>query len=163
MAEPTGANDRVGIAFVGAGLVAELHARAVAACERARFTGAYDAEPGRAKALTGRHGGRDYRSLKELVGDPSVDAVHVLTPPEGHVAAALAALRAGKHVLVEKPVAHRDRRHPPPDARRRARRPHLHAGPQLHLRAGPPPGKSADRCREARTDRRLLDALQPVP
>ena len=107
MAERTGANDRVGIAFVGAGLVAELHARAVAACDRARFIGAYDAEPGRAKALIGRHGGRDYRSLKELVGDPSVDAVHVLTPPEGHVAAALAALRAGKHVLVEKPVAHR--------------------------------------------------------
>ena len=36
-----------------------------------------------------------------------MDAVHVLTPPEGHLAAALAALRAGKHVLVEKPVAQR--------------------------------------------------------
>lgn len=99
--------DRVGIAFVGAGLVAELHARAVGACARARFIGAYDPEPGRAKALTARHGGREFRSLKELVGDADVDAVHVLTPPEGHVSAALAALRAGKHVLVEKPVAQR--------------------------------------------------------
>ena len=101
MAEHVGSTDRVGIAFVGAGLVAELHARAVGACDRARFIGAYDAEPDRAKALAARHGGRDYRSLKELIGDAAVDAVHVLTPPEGHAGAALAALRAGKHVLVE--------------------------------------------------------------
>ena len=96
-------NRPVGIAFVGAGLVAELHGRAVASCERARFLGAYDADQGRAKVLTARHGGRSYHSLNDLVDDPAVDAVHVLPPPEGHLDAALAALRAGKHVLVEKP------------------------------------------------------------
>lgn len=107
MAERNGSAGRVGVAFAGAGLVAELHARAVTACTQARLIGAYDPEPGRAKALTARHGGREYRSLKELVGDAGVDAVHVLTPPESHVGTALAALRAGKHVLVEKPVAQR--------------------------------------------------------
>ena len=107
MAERNGSAGRVGVAFAGAGLVAELHARAVTACAQARLIGAYDPEPGRAKALTARHGGREYRSLKELVGDAGVDAVHVLTPPESHVGTALAALRAGKHVLVEKPVAQR--------------------------------------------------------
>ena len=100
-------NRPVGIAFVGAGLVAELHGRAVASCERARFLGAYDADQGRAKVLTAHHGGRSYHSLNDLVDDPAVDAVHVLTPPAGHLDAALAALRAGKHVLVEKPVAYR--------------------------------------------------------
>jgi predicted dehydrogenase len=43
--------------------------------------------------------------LDDLLTDPNVEAVHVLTPPAGHVPAGLAALRAGKHVLVEKPVA----------------------------------------------------------
>src|SRR5580658_4432357 len=94
-----------GVAFVGAGLVAHMHARAVAGCDGARLIGMYDPRAAHARAMTGRYGGRAYRSLAELLDDPSVQAVHVLTPPAGHVAAGVAALEAGKHVLVEKPVA----------------------------------------------------------
>lgn len=41
----------------------------------------------------------------ELIGDPSIDAVAIATPPQTHCCLAEAALRAGKHVLVEKPLA----------------------------------------------------------
>jgi predicted dehydrogenase len=43
--------------------------------------------------------------LEEALGDPSVDAVVIATPPNTHYAIAKAALEAGKHVLVEKPLA----------------------------------------------------------
>jgi predicted dehydrogenase len=97
----------IGTAFIGAGLVAHMHARAVHACDGAKLIGAYDNDSTRAKALVRQYGGRAYRHLDELLADPHVEAVHVLMPPAGHVAAGLAALKAGKHVLVEKPVANK--------------------------------------------------------
>ncbi|MDK1387413.1 Gfo/Idh/MocA family oxidoreductase [Sinorhizobium sp. 8-89] len=57
---------------------------------------AYAAENGIAKAVT---------SLDELVGDPNIDAVYISTTNELHHDQALAAIRAGKHVLCEKPLA----------------------------------------------------------
>lgn len=97
--------EKIGVAFIGAGLVAHMHARAVRACAGARLVGMYDPQTPRARALTKQYGGRTYRSIEELLDDPRVEAVHVLTPPAGHIPASLVALRAGKHVLVEKPVA----------------------------------------------------------
>ncbi|THK38762.1 Gfo/Idh/MocA family oxidoreductase [Ensifer sp. MPMI2T] len=57
---------------------------------------AYAAENGIAKAVT---------SIADLVGDPDVDAVYISTTNELHHDQALAAIRAGKHVLCEKPLA----------------------------------------------------------
>ena len=99
--------NKVGIAFIGGGLVAELHGRAVQACPEARFVGVYDTKPSRTRSTARRFRGRAYRSTDELLADPAVDAVHVLTSPEAHVSATVAALQAGKHVLLEKPVADR--------------------------------------------------------
>jgi predicted dehydrogenase len=48
---------------------------------------------------------RHYGSAQELVVDPTVQAVAILTPPNRHAALSIMALSAGKHVLVEKPVA----------------------------------------------------------
>lgn len=48
---------------------------------------------------------RSYGTVEELVADESVDVVAVCTPPAHHAEAAVAALEAGKHVLVEKPLA----------------------------------------------------------
>src|SRR6202011_1506182 len=48
---------------------------------------------------------RVYSSLDEAVADPSVDAVFVSTPNNLHAQHSIAALRAGKHVLCEKPMA----------------------------------------------------------
>lgn len=52
---------------------------------------------------------RTYRSLRELLADPEIDAVDICLPTNEHGEAAVAALRAGKHVLVEKPMARDER------------------------------------------------------
>src|SRR4051812_11678084 len=49
-----------------------------------------------------------YRHWKELVDDPQIDIVSVVTPPSFHAEMACAAMRTNKHVLLEKPVATTD-------------------------------------------------------
>ncbi|HEV2576937.1 MAG TPA: Gfo/Idh/MocA family oxidoreductase [Acidobacteriaceae bacterium] len=98
-------DSKVGVAFVGAGIVAEMHGRGVSASTSARLIGVYDVNAGKAAAIASRFGGRQYESLEQLLADPEVRGVHVLTPLEDHVSTAVAAMRAGKDVLLEKPVA----------------------------------------------------------
>jgi predicted dehydrogenase len=94
------------IAMIGAGIVAELYAKAF---ERGvtgtSFAGVFDPDGGRATAFAQRLGGCSYASRATLLGDPDVDAVLVLSPNHAHFDDAKAGLEAGKHVLVEKPVA----------------------------------------------------------
>lgn len=98
-------NKKTGVAFIGAGTVAEMHGRGLAAAANGRLIGAYDIERNKAEAITAKFGGRAFGSLKELLADPEVDAVHVLTPVQFHVSHAVESLKSGKHVLLEKPVA----------------------------------------------------------
>lgn len=97
---------KTGVAFIGAGTVAEMHGRGVSAVPNARLIGAFDANRARAEALTARFGGRVFENIDQLLADQQVDAVHVLTPVEHHVEQAVACLEHGRHVLIEKPVAH---------------------------------------------------------
>lgn len=94
------------VAMIGAGTVAELYAQAF---ERgvagARFVGVYDVAGERAERFAARLGSRSYASRDELIADPMVDAVLVLSPNSAHFEDARACLTAGKHILVEKPVA----------------------------------------------------------
>lgn len=54
-----------------------------------------------------RHGAeRWYTDMNQLIADPEVDAVYIASPPAAHEAAALAAIKAGKPVYLEKPMAH---------------------------------------------------------
>ncbi len=97
--------DKVGVAFIGAGIVAEMHGRGILANSKAQLVGAFDPEPERSRCITKKFGGRVYESLEELLSDPLVEAVHILNPAQHHVETSIASLKAGKHVLVEKPVA----------------------------------------------------------
>jgi 1,5-anhydro-D-fructose reductase (1,5-anhydro-D-mannitol-forming) len=59
----------------------------------------------RAAAFARQHGAqRYYMRFEDLLADPEVSAVYVATPPDVHMQQAMAALRAGKHVLCEKPM-----------------------------------------------------------
>ncbi len=98
-------DDSVGVAFIGAGTVAEMHGRGVAVVPNARLIGAYDVDPVKARAITAKFGGQVFDSLQQVLASPDVDAVHVLTPVAHHVPDAITSLEAGKHVLLEKPVA----------------------------------------------------------
>src|SRR5262245_59046346 len=66
-----------------------------------------DARPERARALATRHGIPEvYESGEALAGRAPVDAVAILTPHHLHLPYVRAAARAGRHVLVEKAIAH---------------------------------------------------------
>jgi predicted dehydrogenase len=94
----------LGVGFLGAGDISVLHARAVARAHGAKLVGLWNRGQDRAKQRAAEFGCRNYPSPEELVRDPAVDAVFVLTNLETHLEYTKLALEAGKHVLVEKPV-----------------------------------------------------------
>jgi predicted dehydrogenase len=95
----------VNVAIVGAGVIAARYAERIDEVEPLVFAGATDVLPERAQKLAGKHGGRAYATLDELLADPAVDTVINLTIPAQHATVTRAALEAGKHVHTEKPVA----------------------------------------------------------
>ena len=96
--------DKVGIGFLGAGEVSVLHGRALRQIENARLVGLWNRTGSTAARRADEEGCRRYESPEQLVSDPDIDAVLVLTNLETHLPLARLALEAGKHVLVEKPV-----------------------------------------------------------
>jgi phthalate 4,5-cis-dihydrodiol dehydrogenase len=94
---------RIGVCGLGRGFL--LTAPALLSDPRVRLVAA--AEP-RAEArarFEAEFGGRTYLDIGGLCGDPEVDLIYVASPHPLHAEQAIAAARAGKHVLVEKPMA----------------------------------------------------------
>jgi predicted dehydrogenase len=92
---------RIGV--LGAGHFGRFHALKVAANPRAELCGLYDPDIGRAEKV-GREAGRAPALGLDALLDAS-DAVIIAAPAEAHYDLAAQALEAGKHVLVEKPIA----------------------------------------------------------
>jgi predicted dehydrogenase len=96
----------LGVGVVGLGFMGRRHARFISRLEGARLAGVCDLDAALANEVAAACGGRVYADAASLAGAPDVAAVIVCTPEDHHVAPALAALTAGKPLLVEKPVAH---------------------------------------------------------
>ena len=96
--------DTIGVGFIGAGDIAILHAAAVKKCPGAKLVGIWNRSQDRAEQRAAEFGCKNYATPDELVNDPAIDAVFVLTNLESHFEYTKLALDAGKHVLVEKPV-----------------------------------------------------------
>jgi len=92
---------RLGI--VGAGVFGRYHALKAAAGSRSAYAGSFDPDRARAGAVAAEAGGMAFDSLDALIA--ASDAVIVASPTRTHAEAALAALGAGRPVLVEKPIA----------------------------------------------------------
>ena len=90
--------------IIGAGLWGTNHALALTTHPRAHVVIICDRDEGRARALAERHACQWTTSLDEMAASP-VEAVTIATPDHLHMEPTLAMLRAGKHVLVEKPLA----------------------------------------------------------
>ena len=119
---------QLGIGFLGAGVVANLHAEAVRRCAGARLVGLWNRTPRRAEEKARTYGCARYGSVDDLLADPAIDAVHVLTNLESHHELTLRALAAGKHVLVEKAGRGHGRRDRGDGGARGGRRTGVHAG-----------------------------------
>jgi predicted dehydrogenase len=97
-----------GIAVIGTGYIGGEHIRAIAAHGQARLQTICCTERSldAAAALMQTHGAaRVTTSYQDVLADPEVDVVYLCTPNSGHEDQAVAALEAGKHVFVEKPLA----------------------------------------------------------
>ena len=97
-------NDITTAALLGAGAIAEPHARALRRLRNVRIVGVADLDRQRADDFAKRFDTAAYSSFDELL-TKRPDVVHVLTPPAAHAQNALDALAAGCHVYVEKPLA----------------------------------------------------------
>lgn len=93
-----------GFGVVGCGMIAHFHARAIADVRGARLVAGYDTLPAAADKLAQATGCRAYYRLDEMLADPRVDVVTICTPSGAHLEPAVAAARAAKHVIVEKPL-----------------------------------------------------------
>lgn len=88
---------------IGVGHLGQHHARLYASLPGAQLVGVADHSIERAQLIADRHGARAFRTVDELLSH--IDLVSVAVPTSAHYAVAKACLSAGKHVLVEKPIA----------------------------------------------------------
>src|SRR2546423_33613 len=95
----------IGAAVIGTGFIGTVHVEALRRIG-VDVRGVLGSTPDRGAARAERLGvPRAYASLDDLLGDPKVSVVHVTSPNNLHVPQASAAVRAGKHVVCEKPLA----------------------------------------------------------
>jgi len=95
----------VGLAMVGCGQIARAHLRAIAATPHAELVTTMDVIEERARKAANEYGGTPYTSLEAVLADDAVDAVVLPLPHHLHYPITVQAAQAGKHVLVEKPMA----------------------------------------------------------
>ena len=98
-------NLRVGL--LGLGAIAQVvHLPVLHSLEGVTLVGVCDVDRPKATAIANRFGGpRIYQKDEEVFNDPEIDAVVICTPSYLHNTQAIAALEAGKHVLIEKPLS----------------------------------------------------------
>ncbi len=96
---------KIGVGFVGCGRISDLHAIGYKDNTEAYIAAVCDADANTAGEAAVRWGvDRVYASLGVMLADPAVEAVEILTPQALHEPMAIAALEAGKHVSVQKPM-----------------------------------------------------------
>jgi predicted dehydrogenase len=105
MATLADTREELRVAIVGAGLMGRWHAQ-YAAVSGAEIAAIVDPDPAARATLGKKYGtAAQFADLEACLGSDSVEVVHVCTPSESHFRLVAHALEAGKHVLVEKPVA----------------------------------------------------------
>lgn len=95
---------RIGV--IGAGSISEFHLKSYAANPSCELVAVCDLNRERAQAAADKYGAaKAFSDYKELLADPEIDAVSICTWNDTHAEISIAALEAGKHVLVEKPLS----------------------------------------------------------
>src|SRR5215208_2524508 len=95
----------VQVAVLGAGFMGSTHAKAYAAMPDVAVAAVYAPTPDRGGPLAREIGSRWTDDLQAILAEPGIDAVDICLPTPQHREVAEAALAAGKHVLLEKPIA----------------------------------------------------------
>ena len=91
--------------IIGPGTIARTFAAGIAGSATGKLVAIGTRNPGRAGLADGFPGARIVEGYEALLADAGIDAVYIATPHTAHAEWAIKAIRAGKHVLVEKPMA----------------------------------------------------------
>ena len=95
----------LGFGIIGVGMIADFHAQAIAHTTGGKLVGVATRNADNARAFSAKHNVPfATTSVDELVARPDINIVCVTTPSGAHLEPALAAVRAGKHLVVEKPI-----------------------------------------------------------
>ncbi|CAA7599636.1 Oxidoreductase family, NAD-binding Rossmann fold [Acididesulfobacillus acetoxydans] len=92
-------------AIIGCGRIAPKHAESIAALPEAELAAVCDIIPEKARAFADKYGGKPYTDYLTMLREADIDVVTVATPSDLHARIGIAAAQAGKHVMVEKPMA----------------------------------------------------------
>jgi UDP-N-acetyl-2-amino-2-deoxyglucuronate dehydrogenase len=102
---PATSSSTFGFGIIGVGMIADYHAQAIAATNGGKLIGIATRNAENARTFAQKHRVPfATTSVDELVARPDIQVVCVTTPSGAHLEAALAAIRAGKHVVIEKPI-----------------------------------------------------------
>ncbi len=94
----------INFGIVGTGMIADFHAKAIAAVPGTRLIGVYSRSPEKAAEFARRHETVAVGSLEEFIALPGLDAACITTPSGSHAEVAVPLLQAGKHLICEKPL-----------------------------------------------------------
>ncbi len=97
--------NKVRFGIIGCGMIAHFHARALHTVDYAQLYGVTGALTSQIKDFAEKYNIKAYASIAEMLDSDEIDAVNICTPSGLHADIALEALRAGKHVVIEKPMA----------------------------------------------------------
>lgn len=94
----------IGFGVIGCGMIAGFHAKAIDDIRGAKLVACFDTIAASADRLAESTGCQAYHRLDDMLADERVDVVTICTPSGAHLEPGLAAIRAGKHLIVEKPL-----------------------------------------------------------
>ena len=93
-----------GFGIIGLGMIAEMHAKAIRDIPDAQLVACFDVNSERAKQFCAIYGGTAYTALDSFLATEQLDIVTICTPSGLHMESAVAAAKAKKHIIVEKPL-----------------------------------------------------------
>lgn len=90
--------------IIGTGMIGGFHAKAIAAMDGGELGGVADKVFERSQSFAEQYDTKAYESVEAMLADPAIDVVTIGTPSGAHFDPAMAAIDAGKHVIIEKPL-----------------------------------------------------------
>jgi predicted dehydrogenase len=90
--------------IIGAGMIGQFHAKAITAMTGGELQSVFDLRLEAAEKLAGAFNVKAYGDMDAFLADPELDVVTIGTPSGAHFDPAMAAIQAGKHVIIEKPL-----------------------------------------------------------
>ena len=97
--------DQIKAAIIGCGAIYRNHADALKSSGIAHLAAVVDINEERAKVAASQYGCSYYTDYREMLKDSSIQVVHICTPHYLHASMSIEAMKAGKHVFTEKPMA----------------------------------------------------------